>query len=233
MRLLSHTRLYFAEQFYGSFGVKLIGWNSGDLTGRSILGDALEKLVDLLSAGSDPDALTECLKALKAPVAKKYRDFLKALVETDTNAALEWATPMAKRPRVARISAAQAREAMDIIARVGPEVGTELLVRGQFVALNLRTKHFEFQEDVGPQAVFRGRIAATALSEAGKVKMDVPFYVRLRRTTVRMPLTGEEDSTDELPDGCSCHSAAARWQGATTDSRTGGPEAALMVAGTL
>lgn len=193
----SITRLYAVETFPSSFGVKLIGLNAGDLFSESLLGDALEELLTLMEMGKNAASLRERLAELKPRSARKYRDFLQSLVSTATDATVEWASPKGGPARTARLTATQAREALEAINRPEKAKTSELLVRGWFVAVHLRRRRFELKEE-RTSVRFTGKISVQALATASTVNLAKLYDTHIRSTTQTIPLTGEETTSLEL-----------------------------------
>jgi hypothetical protein len=167
---------------------------STDLFGHSLIGDAIEKFITLISLGNDVENLRAMLLDIKPRAVSKYKDLLSALVEYEGAVEIEWASPQFSKNRTVKLDVVTAAGALQTAEQVTSELGETITGLGVFVGVDIPRKAFNVI--MGDRA-FRGKILANALPAAEHVTINAPYTLKMRET-IEVTSSGEERLKYEL-----------------------------------
>ena len=103
----------------GSFQIELAStFFEIDLFGNSIAGDATEKLFDLITIGSNINDLQDSILKDNKKAAKKYINFLEALISNGSGVKIEWGSPTLIRGGSVEASLSLIHETLEVMNRI-------------------------------------------------------------------------------------------------------------------
>jgi len=187
--------MYFTGDFAASVGIKLEAKHSSLVD--SPLRDALNTLLDLLSAGANKDVLTSILTSLPERSIARYRFLLQALEQANVTFKAEWGSP-GRGKRVAYLSIDDIKGAIQIMELEEEDMSQIIKLTGELVGL-LTDKEknrftFEFVSNEGER--YKGRLSDDLIKkiEAG-LSLNIPAKnktIELEETLEINPTTSEE-----------------------------------------
>ncbi|MCY1083425.1 DUF6575 domain-containing protein [Archangium lansingense] len=195
----SETALLIEGTFYGSFGVQITAASHGDLFGHSALSIALENLFTLVDAKADEDRLREILKPIGARAAQRYSRFLSTVAHDGVSFAVEWAAPVTKSYRTARLNSEEARAAAAFILRSELKESRQEVVVATLVGLNRRTRVFELWVEEDKRSIV-GKISLQALAVASGATISERYVATVVESLEAQELLEEERRLYELID---------------------------------
>jgi hypothetical protein len=192
--VLAATEALVIQAGGGSFALEISASKSADLFGHSLIGDAIEKFVTLISLGNDVENLRAMLLEIKPRAVSKYKDLLSALVEYEGAVRLEWASPQSSKNRTVTLDVITAAGALQTAEQITSELGETIAGLGVFVGVDIPRKAFNV---VMGDRIFRGKILAAALPAAEHVTINAPYSLKIRET-IEVTSSGEERLKYEL-----------------------------------
>lgn len=189
--LLQRTKVQVAHVFRGSFGVQFRANQHSDLFNDSKISDAIAEFSNLLMAADSEDLLSNKLHVLKGRVASKYRRLLKELNDINSGLVVEWGSVHFDRGGRFSLTRDEVSNAYKIVDRIEIEQADEIVVSGQLIGYNSRTRRYEIRAIDG------------GLHYSGKASPDAEmpalppinqFYV----ARLRMLVETQSSSGDEL-----------------------------------
>jgi hypothetical protein len=162
--LLSQTEISMQSSYGGSFGIVLTSTEQADLFGNSSVTGALKQLANLIECGSNPVALRNALAMLHFRAASRYARLLKSLSRLNAGIGISWGSPIQgpeDGKRETSMSAAIVKDALTIVSEAVLKMPEEVLVVGELVGLNVRTRAFEIKE-LSSGRRYSGQIAVDA-----------------------------------------------------------------------
>ncbi len=192
--ILAATEARVIQAAGGSFALEICATQSADLFGRSLIGDAIQRFLALVSVGNDVENLRAMLLDIKPRAVSKYKDFLGALVEYSGAVQLGWASPVPERNKTVSLDVATAAGALRTVEQVTSEHGETISGVGVFVGVELPRKAFTV---IIGDRTFRGRILAAALPKAEHVTINAAYSLKIKET-IEVTSSGEERLKYEL-----------------------------------
>lgn len=192
--ILSATEARVIQAGGGSFALEISAAQSVDLFGRSLIGDAIDKLVSLIALGNEVENLRAALLEIKPRAVSKYKDLLVSLVEYEGALRLERASPQTERNRIVSLDVATAAGALQTVEQITSEVGETIQGVGVFVGVEIPRKAFTV---ILGDRTFRGKILAAALPKAAHVTINALYFLKIRET-IEVSSSGEERLKYEL-----------------------------------
>ena len=129
---------------HASFAVELSSDALVDLFKDSDTGRVLEKIVELIQIGNDPEGLKLKIEELKPRVAVNYALFLKSFDRVAVQTRIDWASPKEQeRVHSVSITAQEAKDIIDTIEKTELAPPINIIISGTLIGANLRSKTFE------------------------------------------------------------------------------------------
>ncbi len=190
--ILERTRVNACHIFRGSFGVQFQASQHSDLFNNSLISESLKEFGNLILAADSEDCLSNKLHVLKGRVASKYRWLLKELNDINSGIRVDWGSVEAGKGGVFELSREQVSKAYAIVDKIHIAMAEELVLHGQLVGFNSRTKSYEIlsSED---QKNYSGK-----LSEEAVISVEQPAIGRSYFASLRMLIETQLSSGDEL-----------------------------------
>jgi hypothetical protein len=192
--ILTATEARVVRAAGGSFALEISAAQSADLFGRSLIGDAIEKFLTLISLGNEVEDLRAMLIEIKPRAVSKYKVLLSTLVEYEGAVRLDWASPIASRNRSVSMDLVTAAAALRTVEQITSESGETISGLGVFVGVELPRKAFTV---VMGDRTYRGRILPSAVPRAEHVTINAPYSLKIRET-IEVTSSGEERLRYEL-----------------------------------
>ena len=186
--LRSKMQISLLEVGAGSFDIRLASTKTVDLLNHSDFGDAIEKFLNLLKAGSNQEQLKEILEQLRSKVAGEYIEFLKSLNDSVIDTKITWVSPDPDRGGTAYLSETQMQETIEILQRFQEETPSTFKVTGTLTGAFLRSKRFEIKTT---EAIYTGKIADEAFEAVSKATLSREYTVTIQELTQRNEATDE------------------------------------------
>lgn len=160
-----------------SFAVVVATDNRNALMDNSRLVEAtLNRLLALIEAGHDPDALVDALREYKGRARSKVVNLLRAVVEADSGLGVVIG-PQRGESAQARLSAVEARNALTAVLFVKPDENQIDVSRGFLTGSNTRTGFFELESPEHGRR-FSGKVAETAITQIDGLRVGATSAVR-------------------------------------------------------
>lgn len=178
--LRAETQLMAVALPPGSLGVRFLADVRPDLFNHSRVGDVMEKFAQVVSAGANPDELRKVLVPLRARAVSKYFLLLRSLARNYSGLEVYWSSPRKGRGARVALSSTQAREALDVVARVESELAAPLVLTGQLVVGDVKSKRYRFGffEPVQKKR-YRGIVLPEAAADFAHATLNVTYRVTL------------------------------------------------------
>ena len=195
----ARTRLDLVGIYSGSFGMRLETNAEDDLSGRSLVGDSLGTLFDLLDAGSHLTESGDQLEALKGRTAKNYNNLLSTIETPISSISLNWSQPGSMSARQTRISRQSARNIIAQIKAASFEatvstIQDSFVITGRFIKGSVRTLKFEFQA-LSTHERFTVKIDKNTWSLMEQIRLGSISRVSLQPELHVNEATGDERTT--------------------------------------
>ena len=182
----------------GSFKLELASTQLTNAFGESKCGDAIQELVNLLKIGSNPNELREHLIRLKSRVANRYVSLLESLSGVVRETRIVWASPKEGRGDSASLSAAVARETIDIIEQFKDLLESDHDVEGTLIGVFTDNKTFGIKAQDG--TIYKGKILDEAFDAASNATISDRYIATIREVTSIQPVTKETKTEYYLVD---------------------------------
>lgn len=186
--ILAATEARVIQAAGGSFALELSAAQSANLFGYSLIGDAIDKLLNLIATGNNVEELRTLLTQIKPRAVSKYRDLLSALVEYEGGVRVERLSPVTAKNRMVSLDLITAAGALKTVEQITSELGETISGLGVFVGVEIPRK--TFTAIIG-ERTYRGRIAQVALSKAEHVTINAVYSLKIRET-IEVTSSGEE-----------------------------------------
>ena len=173
----------------GSFKLELASTQLTNAFGESKCGDAIQELVNLLKIGSNPNELREHLIRLKSRVANRYVSLLESLSGVVRETRIVWASPKEGRGDSASLSAAVARETIDIIEQFEDLLKSDHDVEGTLIGVFTDNKTFGIKAQDG--TIYKGKILDEAFDTASNATISEKYIAIIREVTSIQTVTEE------------------------------------------
>ena len=173
----------------GSFKLELVSTQLANLFGESKCGDAIQELVNLLKIGNNADELSEHLIRLKSRVANRYVLLLESLSGVVRETRIVWASPKEGRGDSASLSAAVARETIDIIEQFKDLLESDHDVEGTLIGVFTDNKTFGIKAQDG--TIYKGKILDEAFDTASNATISEKYIAIIREVTSIQTVTEE------------------------------------------
>ena len=173
----------------GSFKLELASTQLTNAFGESKCGDAIQELVNLLKIGSNPNELREHLIRLKSRVANRYVSLLESLSGVVRETRIVWASPKEGRGDSASLSAAVARETIDIIEQFKDLLESDHDVEGTLIGVFTDNKTFGIKAQDG--TIYKGKILDEAFDTASNATISEKYIAIIREVTSIQTVTEE------------------------------------------
>ncbi|HEY6436455.1 MAG TPA: hypothetical protein VIY47_07685, partial [Ignavibacteriaceae bacterium] len=188
--LLQKTKISVSQFFQGSFGVQFSADQPSDLFNESTVQTALQELGNLFNAADSERDLSEKLHTLKGRVAAKYAKLLGELVDINSGLKFEWGSVDSQKGGNFSLSQEQIKNASELVERIEIDMAEELVVNGQLIGFNIRTKRFEIEDNNGTR--FIGKVDRDALSNFPNPTVREYYSATIRALLEIHPSSGEE-----------------------------------------
>lgn len=188
--LLQKTKINVSQFFQGSFGVQFSADQPSDLFNESTVQSALQELGNLFNAADSERDLSDKLHTLKGRVAAKYAKLLAELVDINSGLKLEWGSVDSQKGGKFSLSQEQIKNASALVERIEIDMAEELIVHGQLIGFNIRTKRFEIEDNNGTR--FIGKVDRDALSKFPNPTVREYYSATIRVLLETHPSSGEE-----------------------------------------
>ena len=149
----------------GAFDIQLASTDTTDFSESSDCGDAIEKFLNLLAAGSNQEQLKLHLEGLQSTVAKDYTAFLKSLNASVIDAKFKWVSPDPNRGQTVHLSNHQMQEALKVLEKYDEEISRPFRIPLKLTETFPRSKRFQmeatdetFKESIADQAIQMSKI---------------------------------------------------------------------------
>ena len=192
-KIKSSMQISLLEVGAGSFDIRLASTETVDLFNHSDLGDAIEELLELLSAGSNHDQLRGLLGQLGSKVATRYTRFLKSLSESVIDTKFTWTSPNSDRGGTVYLSEPQMREVVDILQQFQEETTPAFPVTGTLTGAFLSSKRFEIETT---EKTYTGSISDEAIETVENATLSQTYTAMIQEITKRSETTNEITKTE-------------------------------------
>ncbi len=193
-KITEQTQLSILTTFRGSFGLRLAVMPSliqPDLFEVPLAESSLESLIQLLNGSDQDEQLQELLMELKRRCAGRYRKFLQAIVDAETDVQLEWGSPVENKGGVARLSSETALRALGTVTRMEVEAPEDFLIKGPLLSASTTSQTFEIR-DMVENKTYSGRCADGVLGSHIDITLNKTIYTAKIQEMVKMnQVTGE------------------------------------------
>ena len=180
----------------GSFDIRLASTEIVDLFSDSdfgsAFGNAIQRFLNLLNAGSNQEKLKRLLEPLGLRVVNSYTKFLKSLSECVKDTKLTWTSPNPQRGDSAYLSKLQMLEAIEILERFQPESQSTFTISGTLVGASLNSKRFEIKTT---EKLYIGDVADQAIEAISTARIKGEYTARIQEITERRETTDEITKT--------------------------------------
>lgn len=194
--ILAETQTQVVYAGGGSFALEIVASNGVDLFSNALITDAINKVTDLITAGSTYESLRELLIEARPRAASKYRKLLSALVSSQASLRLDWASPDVSRDREVTLPFEVARRALRTAEQLTRELGETREFEGYFDGIEIPRRFFLAIAEPS-NAEYRGRILDSAMEEAEHVTIKDRYLIRIKET-IEITITGDERPRYEL-----------------------------------
>ena len=147
----------------GAFDIQLASRDTTDFSKSSDCGDAIEKFLNLIAAGSNQEQLKSHLEELQSMVAKDYTAFLKSINEYVIDAKFKWVSPNPNRGQTVHLSNHQMQEALKVLKKYDAETSRSSRITSKLPETFPRSKRFQMET---ADEAFKGIIADEAIQIA-------------------------------------------------------------------
>ncbi|MCO4854904.1 hypothetical protein MKD49_00235 [Herbaspirillum sp. WGmk3] len=189
--LLQKTRVNVAKLFHGSFGVQFRAGEPTDLLDESVVSAALEEFANVIGAADAEDLLSNKLHALKGRVTSKYRRLLKELSDIESGLVFDWGSVSPSKGGTFKLSAAQIRQAYEIVDRIDIELAEEVVVRSKLIGYNSRTKRYELRS-AEEDKTYSGKVSDNAQIPEADIHIGAYYNAHLRMLVETQSTSGDE-----------------------------------------
>lgn len=154
------ARLDALPAFPGSFGIRL-DTHEASLFPNPRLIQALQRMIDLLSAPSDRDAMRGLLTEIGHRAASRFRLFVQALERSDSDVSLEIGIPNEAAVSGTSLTRQEVYNLAEFLKAELASTQETFTFRGQLVGVTIPNKFFALEDD---DRIVSGRIADAALA---------------------------------------------------------------------
>ena len=176
----------------GSFDIRLASTEIVDLFSDSdfgsAFGNAIQRFLNLLDAGSNQEKLKRLLGPLGLRVENSYTKFLKSLNESVIDTKFTWVSPNPQRGGTADLSKLQLRAAIEILERFQKAEPVTFTITGTLMGAFLKSKKFEIETT---EKTYTGDIADEALEAVSTATLSREYTAQMQETTEKSETTGE------------------------------------------
>ena len=176
----------------GSFDIRLASTEIVDLFSDSdfgsAFGNAIQRFLNLLDAGSNQEKLKRLLEPLGLRVVNSYTKFLKSLNESVIDTKFTWVSPNPQRGGTADLSKLQLRAAIEILERFQKAKPLMFTITGTLIGAFLKSKKFEIETT---EKTYTGDIADEALEAVSTATLSREYTAQMQETTEKSETTGE------------------------------------------
>ena len=176
----------------GSFDIRLASTEIVDLFNDSdfgsAFGNAIQRFLNLLDAGSNQEKLKRLLGPLGLRVENSYTKFLKSLNESVIDTKFTWVSPNPQRGGTADLSKLQLRAAIEILERFQKAEPVTFDITGTLMGAFLKSKKFEIETT---EKTYTGDIADEALEAVSTATLSREYTAQMQETTEKSETTGE------------------------------------------
>ena len=172
----------------GSFDIQLASTDTTDFSESSDCGDAIEKFLDLLAAGSNQEQLKSHLEEPSSWVAKDYTAFLKSLNASVIDAKFKWVSPNPNRGRTVHLSNHQMQEAIKVLEKYDEEISPPSRITSKLTGAFPRSKRFQiettdetFKEIITDQTIQIPKTTTSQLAILASRRNTIASAVRINR----------------------------------------------------
>lgn len=145
----------------GSFDVTLVSSEQAGLFPETQAGEALATAFELFGKQADEEQVSGLLRRLQRRVTANYELFLTAMIRSDADCSLRWASPTPERRGAVNFSIDQVRQTADVVRRIDSTID-RLEIAGKLVGFHDRLATFELLDD-GDQR-YEGKVLPDAVS---------------------------------------------------------------------
>jgi hypothetical protein len=192
--LRDRTKLHAIGAFPGSFGLRVEAGNAGLLPDERLV-QAFDRLMRMVTAGSDRQAVRAGLDAIGRRAAGYYRVFARTLAEASVDFTMTVGVPDDPTPRGASIG----KEGLQLLssmlseeARSEPET---IYFEGRLVAANLRSRFFMMEDG---NVLIGGKVAKEAVESLRQKQLDARHRAKIEEVREFNEGSGEEVSSYTL-----------------------------------
>ncbi|EPU3917601.1 MULTISPECIES: DUF6575 domain-containing protein [Aeromonas] len=189
--ILKKTKLNTCQIFEGSFGVQFKSSNISDLFGESLVSNAINEFLELLSAQDSEDVLSEKLHKLKGRVASKYRRLLKEVNNIGSGIKFEWGSPNSEYGGQFELTKAQVEKAHSIVDSIDIAMSEAIEINAKLIGLNVRTKRYEISGLENGER-FSGKVSEDTLSEVEHAVINSNYIATLKKIIETKSSSGDE-----------------------------------------
>ena len=182
----------------GSFDIQLASTYTTDFFESSDCGNAIEKFLNLLAAGSNQEQLKLHIEELQSRVAKDYTAFLKSLNESVIDVKFKWVSPHPNGGRTVHLSDHQiheALEAIEVIEKYDKEISQPFRITGKLTGAFLSSKRFRIET---MDQTYKGIIADPVIRTVRNATLSQNYTATIRKITERSDSTGNTKTSHEL-----------------------------------
>ena len=176
----------------GSFDIRLASTEIVDLFNDSdfgsAFGNAIQRFLNLLDAGSNQEKLKRLLGPLGLRVENSYTKFLKSLNESVIDTKFTWVSPNPQRGGTADLSKLQLRAAIEILERFQKAEPVTFDITGTLMGAFLKSKKFEIETT---EKTYTGDITDEALEAVSTATLSREYTAQMQETTEKSETTGE------------------------------------------
>lgn len=151
----------------GSFQIELASsFFEVDMFGNSIVGDAIEKLFQLIMIESNADNLRDFMLQADKKTAIKYRYFLEALIKSGSGIKIEWGSPTLTRGGSVQVSLSSIGKTLEVMKKIESLETSELEIIGELFKADKVGWKFGIK-DIKTDFNYKGDILDQAKRDAG------------------------------------------------------------------
>jgi hypothetical protein len=182
----------------GSFKVKLASSIfSPDMYDNSLAGDAIEKLLDLIKIGKDPDNLQGFMLKSHKKTAVKYRSFLEAVVSSESSLRIEWGSPALTRGSGISVDIQSIKDTIEVIKKIDLLQSREINIIGDLFKVDKDSWKFGIK-DISTEISYKGDIRIEAQGDAGSATIGKLYSATIIEIPKINPTTNETKSSYHL-----------------------------------
>lgn len=189
--ILDKTEVALAQLFPGSVGMQFKARSNSDLLNQSLFGESVSEWMNLISAADKRDLLSNKLHFLQGRAANKYRGFLEALDDLDTDLTIDWGSPDSVSSKILQMTRREISSALSIVSEITTEMADVIEIDCVLVGLNTRTMTYEVRSLVGNEK-YSGRVAEEARSSVEHATLNETYKAQLRQLIEVQATSGEE-----------------------------------------